>query len=483
MKSLLRKQLRTRLTLWYMAVLAIILGIYVLLVLAFQYVLVTRQIYHDEVQDVVTVEGLLSFDSQGTLQLQQNYFSHPRSHLLIDRLMEIRDPSGVVLYRSPALNGMSLGGPSLPYEGDQSFNERVVRLADGSHAFVISHIHTMQGRTILIRLGYSLVPFRERMLQFLSILLIAVPITLLLSGFAGYAIAKRALMPLGQMAATAEKITATNLNDRIEIENPDDELGQMGRVLNHLLQRLEEAFVQLQRFTADAAHELRTPLASLRTVGELALREGSSIDGYREAIGSILEETSRVNQTIEGLLLLAKAEAAQPGVARTSFSLVELTREVVSVLEVLVEERQIHVEERGYKSTSAIVNADRGLVRAAIMNILHNAIKFSPLGSTLRIDFSTHQSNRRFVELTVQDQGPGISPFEHEKVFDRFFTSANRETSSISGSGIGLSLAKLIIERSGGEIFFDSSVSEGARCVVRLPVIEVQFDAIERESN
>jgi signal transduction histidine kinase len=478
-KNLLRKQLRARLTLWYMAVLAIILGIYVLLVLAFQYVLVTRQIYHDEVQDVVTVEGLLSFDSQGTLRLQQNYFSHPRSHLLIDRLMEIRDPSGVVLYRSPTLNGMSLGGSSLPDEGDESFNERVVRLADGSHAFVISHIHSMQGRTVLIRLGYSLVPFRERMLQFLTILLIALPVTLLLAGFASYAIAKRALMPLAQMAATAEKITATNLNDRIEIENPDDELGHMGRVLNHLLQRLEEAFVQLQSFTADAAHELRTPLASLRTVGELALQEENNLNGYREAIGSILEETSRVNQTIEGLLLLAKAEAAQPGTTRTSFSLVELTGEVLSVLEVLVEERQIIIEQRGQKTMSAIVHADRGLVRAAIMNILHNAIKFSPIGSILRINFASHQSTQHFVELSVQDQGPGISSSEHEKVFDRFFTSANHETAPMSGSGIGLSLAKLVIERNGGEISFDPSVSEGARCIVRLPVIEIGPDAIE----
>ncbi len=482
MKSLLRKQLRTRLTLWYMTLLSVILGFYVILVLVFQYVLVTRQIYHDEVQDVVTVEGLLFFDSQGTLQLQQDYFSHPRSHLLIDRLMEIRDPSGVVLYRSPTLNGMNLGGPSLPDEGDESFNERVVKLADGSHAFVISHIHSMQGRTVLIRLGYSLVPFRERMFQFLIILLVALPVTLLLAGFASYAIAKRALMPLEQMAATAEKITATNLNDRIEIENPDDELGHMGRVLNHLLQRLEEAFVQLQRFTADAAHELRTPLASLRTIGEFALHEENTVDGYREAIGSILEETSRVNQTIESLLLLAKAEAAQPGTARTSFSLVELTGEVLSVLEVLVEERQITVEQRGQKSTSAIVHADRGLVRAAIMNILHNALKFSPTGSILRIDFATYQATQRFVELSVHDQGPGISPSEHEKVFDRFFTSADRETASMSGSGIGLSVAKLVVERNGGEIFFDPSASEGARCIVRLPAIAVQPIATEVET-
>jgi heavy metal sensor kinase len=474
MKGTLRKQLRTRLTLWYVAVLAVVLGFYVILVLAFQYALVTRQIYHDEIQDVVTVEGLLFFDSQGTLQLQHNYFSHPRSHLLIDRLMEIRDPSGVVLYRSPTLNGISLGGPSLPNEGLESFNERVVKLADSSHVFVISHTHSMQGRTVLIRLGYSLVPFHERMLQFLGILLIALPMTLLLAGLAGYAIAKRALLPLGLMAARAEKITANNLQDRLEIENPDDELGHMGRVLNHLLQRLEESFVQLHRFTADAAHELRTPLASLRTVGELALRGENTVEGYREAIGSILEESLRVNQTIEGLLLLAKAEATQLGSEGTPFSLVELTEEILSVLEVLIEDRHILVEQSGQKLTPAIVLADRRLVRAAIMNILHNAVKFSPAGSALRIDFTTYESTRRFVQLSVHDQGPGISPSEYERVFDRFFTSAHRETASMSGSGIGLSVAKLVIERNGGEIFFDSAVSEGARCVVRLPSIKLQ---------
>jgi len=469
LKVTLRKQLRTRLTLWYVAVLGVILGFYVVLVLSFQYALVTRQIYHDEIQEVVTVEGLLFFDSHGALQLQQNYFSHPRSHLLIDRLMEIRDLSGVVLYRSPTLNGMSLGGPSLPREGGETFNERVVKLADGSHAFVISHIHSMQGRTVLIRLGYSLAAFRERMLQFLGILLIALPVTLLVAGFAGYAIAKRALSPLEQMAAAAEKITATNLNDRLEIENPDDELGHMGRVLNHLLQRLEDSFVQLQRFTADAAHELRTPLASLRTVGEIALRGENTVDVYREAIGSILEESLTVNQTIEGLLLLARAEATQPGRERTSFSLVELTGEVLSVLEVLIEEQQIVVEQGGQKLTSAIVVADRRLVRAAIMNILHNAIKFAPARSTLRIDFTTYETTQRFVQLSIHDRGPGISPSEYEKVFDRFFTSADQEIASKSGSGIGLSVAKLVVERNGGTIFFDPTVSEGARCVVRLP--------------
>ena len=169
MRNLLRHQLRTRLTLWYVFVLGMILAFYVALVFAFQYESIKRQVFHDEIQDVETVEGLLYFDKSGHLQLQQNYFTHPRSHLLIDRLMEVRDPSGVVLFRSPTLNGMALGGASRPGEGEDSFDERVENLADHSRAFVISHTHAIDGRNLVIRLGYSLAPFRERMRDFLSV--------------------------------------------------------------------------------------------------------------------------------------------------------------------------------------------------------------------------------------------------------------------------------------------------------------------------
>ena len=133
MNWLIAKQIRGRLTVWYTAILAMILVVYIVLVFFFQYKFVANQIYHDEVQDVETVEGLLYFDKDGALQLQQSYFSHPRSHLLIDRLMEVRDLSGVVLFRTSNLNGMSLGGSSLPNEGDGDFNQRVVKMPDGAH--------------------------------------------------------------------------------------------------------------------------------------------------------------------------------------------------------------------------------------------------------------------------------------------------------------------------------------------------------------
>jgi heavy metal sensor kinase len=465
------------LTLWYIAIFAMILALYVLLVFFFQYQFVSRQIYHDEVQDVETVEGLLYFDKSGVLQLEQSYFSHPRSHLLIDRFMEVRDLSGVVLYRTQNLNGMSLGGPSLPDEGDESFNERVVRVADGSHVLLISHLHSMQGKTLLIRLGYSLAPFRERMTQFLEILLVALPVALLFAGFAGYQIARRALEPLEEMAQKAKRITARNLHDRLDTENPDDELGHMAVVFNDLLDRLEEAFRQLDRFTADAAHELRAPMAAIRAVGEVALRQQAGGTEDKEAIASILEETSRLDETVGGLLLLAKAESAQ-AVGPNTFSIAEISNEVVTILEILAEERGIEIVINDRGSRECAVTGDRGLIRSALMNVVHNAIKFSPSNSAIILSITRADSLTEgdWIELSVEDEGPGIEGSEQEAVFARFYTSARRQTSAQNGTGLGLSIAKLVIQRSGGQIFFDNSALKGARCVIRLPVHRITID-------
>ena len=470
MRIPLPTSLRSRLTLWYLIVLAVLLFVYATLVFVFQYGVLTRQIVHDEIQDVETVEGLLYLNPQGALQLRQDYYSRPKSHLLIDRMMEVRDSNGNVLYRSPTLRGMSLGGPIRKGEGDASFDQRIARLQDGSYVLLISHIHFIQDREFLIRLGYSLAPLRERMFQFLLMLLLAIPAALALAGIAGQTIAKKALQPLERMAARAEGITASNLSSRLDVGNPNDELGHMARVVNLLLDRLEQAFVQLQRFTSDAAHELRTPLASVRTIGEVALEKGHGSEEYREALGNILEETGRLNETIESLLLLARAEATQPGDRQTTFIATELVDEVLDLLDVVIEEHHVTVIQDNDSEGKVEVHADRGLLRVAILNVLHNALKFSPDDSTLRISYSRLESTPSRLLITFQDQGPGIPPGEHQRVFERFFTSSSRATAPQSGAGLGLSVAKLVIDRIGGEIWFDQQIRQGAKCIIDLPI-------------
>jgi signal transduction histidine kinase len=333
----------------------------------------------------------------------------------------------------------------------------------------------MQGRTLLIRIGYSLGPFRERMTQFLEILLVALPIALVIAGFAGYQIARRALEPLEEMAKKAKRITAQNLHDRLDIDNPHDELGHMATVFNDLLNRLDEAFHQLHSFTGDAAHELRAPMAAIRTVGEVALRRQGTHDSDKEAIASILEETSRLDETIGGLLLLARAESVE-AVGPNTFSLAEVTNEVTEVLEVLADERGIRLITNIHDASRLAVMGDRSLIRSAIMNVVHNAIKFSSADSVVTITHTVVGAQGEHIELSVQDAGPGIESSELEAVFGRFYTSARRQTIAHIGTGLGLSIAQLVIQRSGGQIFFDPDSVVGARCVIQLPAHSANKD-------
>ena len=471
MKFLRPTNIRTRLALWFVAILASVLVVYISAVFLFQYLLLQRQIFHDEIQDVETVEGLLYFDRNGSLQLEQGYHTHQQSRLLEDRLMEVRDFAGNVLYRTDTLKGAALGGTALLDEGVHSYNERSTTLADGTQVLLISHIHPVQGKPVLIRLGYSMAPLRDRMLHFFLLLLLATPIALVAAGFISYSVARRALRPLASMASRAEQITASNLHDRIAVENANDELGHMGRVLNHLLERLQQAFAQLQRFTADVAHELRTPLASIRSTGELSLQQNGSDASYREAISGMLEESSRLNQTIDGLLLLSKAEAFQTDNGPTSFFLPELIREILVLLEVLIEERQITVAEERETAIHEPLVADRSLMRVAFLNVLHNAVKFSPDRSVLRIAYgSLKREGHTFHRISIHDSGPGIAPGEHFRVFDRFFTSTAHQAIAPRGSGLGLSITRLIIDRNGGRIYFEENVFSGAKCTIELPI-------------
>lgn len=459
-----RWSIRTRLTAWYVSVLAVLLLVFAVILFIFQYVTLTRQIVHDEMQDAVTVEGLLFFDGTGQLQLRQDYYSRPQSHLLVDRLMEIFDLKGTVLYRSKALNGQSLGGGLIAGEGDGSSNKRIVRLKDGSHVLVISHIHGMRGRDIVIRVGYSLRPLRDRMWQFVWLLGIALLVTILLAGITGQWIAGKAMSPIGLMAERAEGITANNLHDRLVVANERDELGTLAGVFNHLLERLEQSFQQLQRFTADAAHELRTPLSSLRTVGEVSLSEPRTPEQYRDAISSILEETQRLNHTIDSLLLLARAEAGNSFADSELIALVPLLIEVVAMLSVLAEEKGIQVLVQGDEQ-NAEVYGDRGLLRVALINILHNALKFSPQEGVVQVELTTDETS---VLVTVTDQGPGIAKDEVDAVFERFYRG--RGVSTNSGNGLGLSIVKLIVNRIRGSIHFEQPLENGATIVLRVPL-------------
>lgn len=463
--------IRSRLTLWYVGIFSLVIGLYVCAACSIQYWELNDQLYYAEVQDMETVEGLLYFTSNGELLLHEDYHSHPQSRLLLDRFMEVLDPNGTVLFRNEKLKGLALGGPPLHQESMVRHFAQRFQLADGTHVLAVSHFHPVQGHRVLIRIAYSTEPLRRRLIELLAALTLVLPIALIGAGFAGHRVAGKALNPLSAMAKLTEQITASRLSSRIPVENPNDEFGHMARVLNGLLERLEESFQKLQRFTSDVSHELRTPLASIRSVGEVGLQRSQSSEEYRDIIGSMLEEVARVTSIIDTLLTIAQADSGVFKLNRTVFPLMDVVEESVGVVGVLAEEKKQTIRVEGDRTLS--VSADRGFLRMAIINLLDNAVKYSPPGGPIDVEVKSLKREALgapYAKLLIKDQGPGIPASEANRIFDRFYRLDEGRTRDAGGAGLGLAIVKWSVEAHGGQIFLEGSAERGASFAIQLPL-------------
>ena len=458
--------IRARLTLWYVGIFAAVLGIYICGACALQYWQLNEQLYHAEIKDVETVEGLLFFTPDGHLLLHEDYFSHPQTRLLLDRYMEVLSSSGELLFRNQRLGGMNLDGAPIPDDGEVGFPSKRMRLADGTPVLTISHLHILGGKPLLIRLAYSTEPIRASLLESIGLLLLAMPLALIAAGFAGYRVAGQALNPLEQMARQTEQITAKRLNERIPVDNPNDELGHMARVLNGLLVRLGESFEKLQHFTSDVSHELRTPLAAMRSVGEVGLQEDHSTDKYRDIIGSMLEEVARLTSMIDTLLTIAHADSGAIELQRSVFPMMDLVQESVGIVGVLAEDKKQTISIVGDNHISVL--ADRSFLRMAVINLLDNAVKYSPSGSTVRLILSA-SGQTEFVQLAIEDEGPGIPEGKTSRVFDRFYRVDEGRTRDAGGAGLGLAIAKWAVEAHDGTISVRRRQPIGSIFSIRLP--------------
>jgi heavy metal sensor kinase len=465
--------IRDRLTLWYVGIFGIVLVIYICGACALEYWQLSDQLHNAEIQDIETVEGLLYFVPDGRLLLHEDYHSHSESRLLLDRYMEVLSPDGQVLFRNDRLRGMDLGNAPAPREGSVGYKVSRIRLPDGTPLLAISHVHMLLGKPLLIRLAYSTEPIRLSLLEFVGLLSLAMPIALVAAGFAGYRVADKALNPLEQMARQTEQITARRLNERIPADNPKDEFGHMARVLNGLLARLGESFEKLQRFTSDVSHELRTPLAAMRSVGEVGLQENQSTEKYRDIIGSMLEEVARLTAMIDTLLTIAHADAGEVELHRTIFTLNELVHESVAIVGVLAEDKKQTILFTEQSQIS--VSADRNFLRMAVINLLDNAVKYSPPGSTIHLllsDAKVTSGQSQFVELAIEDEGPGIPEDKSARVFDRFYRVDEGRTRDAGGAGLGLAIAKWTVEEHGGTINLQPRSPNGSVFCIRLPIAE-----------
>ena len=313
------------------------------------------------------------------------------------------------------------------------------------------------GQPLELTVGVDLAPVEQGLKSLLLTLFVGAPCAIAAAVAGGYFLAGRVLSPVGAIASKAAQITGENLGERLPVENPHDELGQLATVFNDTLARIQDAFDRLRRFTTDASHQLRTPLAAIRSVGEVALRDEANPAPCREVIGSILEEVDRLTRLVDGLLVLTRGDLSRTHVRREELDVAGLAHEVVELLRVLAEEKR---QSLSFVSGGAVLTkGDRATLRQCLLNLLDNAIKYTPAGGEVRVIVCPGGDGASPV-VEVADTGRGIAAEHQGRVFERFFRVES--AAPTAGAGLGLAIARWAAEVNGGRIELESAPGRGS---------------------
>jgi len=300
---------------------------------------------------------------------------------------------------------------------------------------------------------------RELLLQ----LSIGMPVALLVAGFGGWWLAGRALAPVARMTREADTIGIERLDERIDIPSASDEIRRLAVTLNAMLDRLERGVEDKRRYAADASHELRTPLAVMRAELDVSLRDADLSSSARDALESAQEEVERMRGIVENLLMLARADDGSLELLRMSLDLAEVTAAVAGNAAALARPKDITIATEG---PSVMVVADRVRIEQVVMNLVSNAVRFSPVGGRVELTTWVRAGG---AGCTVTDEGPGVPPELAGRVFERF-VRGDAARANDGGSGLGLAICREIVAAHDGRIWVDARPGAGGSFSVWLPL-------------
>jgi two-component system heavy metal sensor histidine kinase CusS len=289
--------------------------------------------------------------------------------------------------------------------------------------------------------------------------------TLALFPLVGYQIARRGIRPVREVANIARHISSTNLHERIQPEGYPSELASLAATFNQMLDGLEESFERISRFSADIAHDLRTPVNNIRGEAEVALGRARTVDEYREVLGSCLEEAVRLSDLISDLLFLARAESPLANLHRESINVGELLSGICEYYEAPAAERGVSLF-TAVPREPVMAQLDRTLVQRAVGNLVSNALAHTPPGKSVVLSASVEPAA---VRIEVSDAGVGIPAEALPRVFDRFFRVDESRSQASGGTGLGLAIVQSIMLLHGGNVEIASQVGQGTRVTIRLP--------------
>ncbi len=363
-------------------------------------------------------------------------------HMLLNSsstVLQVAAADGLVAWRSD-----NLGTDSLP-------TYQLFRGNAGSDESSIFSYYWLRGERFRIVMitsdgasvtaAYPLSEVDQTLRRLFSLLLYALPAALVVSGILGWFIARRSLKPVDDITRSARTITASNLELRLPRSQNNDEIARLIDTLNDMIARLEQSFAQVRQFTSDASHELKTPLAIL--MGELgvALRRPMSTEEYQSTLASCLEEVERLTNVVQGLLELSRAETGQVTIERKPVRLSTLVADVCDDVLLMAEGKHIALTTDIDQDVS--ITGDRVRLHQAILNIVENAVKYTPEGGSVRVELLAIDGSAR---LLVSDTGIGIAAEDLPHIYDRFYRVDKARSKDIQGTGLGLAIVKWILD-------------------------------------
>jgi heavy metal sensor kinase len=318
--------------------------------------------------------------------------------------------------------------------------------------------------TEIIQLGTHLRFVRKNLSHFRNNILIAIPILLILGSLGGWILARRSLSPIGYIASKAQSITSQNLSERLTQRGTGDEMDDLIKTINGMIARLESSFKRMAEFTADASHELKTPVCAMRGEAEVLLSKGRPAEEYQEGLIHFIEQFEHLNRLINDLILLSKLDSSQMELKMAPLRLDLLLEDLCHLFQVLAEQKNVAFVIGSLHE--AVVIGDKMRLQQLFTNLIDNAIKYTSEGS-IRV---TLEKNQEVALVKIKDTGIGIPKEEQKNIFKRFYRVDKSRSRETGGVGLGLSIAEWIANIHRGRIEVDSELDKGSTFTVYLPI-------------
>ena len=376
--------------------------------------------------------------------------------------LEMYAEDGTLIYRSTFLQQHPVKLVAGPDGKPVSRNLRI----DGKYFRFTRQTLTADGHTYTATIGASTDDVVETLDLFRSYLLMFAPLIFLVAAAGGYWLSRRALAPVDALVRTAREIGGSNLSSRLGKINTGDELQRLADTLNEMLDRIETAFLRITQFTADASHELRTPVSLIRTEAELALRRSRGEAEYKESLRHILLEAERTTGLIEQLLALARTDSGREALNLQPVDLRETLHGVVQGWQQVATIRNLQFS-ASFSEQEAYVVGDETALRRLAGILLDNAFKYTPTPGSVHLSL---ERNHETVLIRVQDSGVGVSAEDQAKIFERFYRVDKARSRGQGGAGLGLAIAQWIVAQHRGSIHVESQPGAGATFCVELPL-------------